>query len=481
MAKDRLKTIKKNIYLGGNTMKRFALLFAAVCMWCYALPALAFNSGSTGADGAFSPPANIAVQLPDSGVLNYTTVNIPTGVTVTFLKNATNTPVYILASGDVTIAGTINVNGDTGATIAPGRGGPGGFDGGVGGPVNFCGGPGLGSGGGKAGIQVFTTMSYGAGGGGGSFGTAGAAGGTANATYSRGGAGGSTYGNTDIYPFIGGSGGGGACASSSYLGTGGGGGGGALLIASSGTINVTGSITANGGAGGAISGGSYSGVGGAGSGGAIRLVANTIKGEGTISATGGLGGGVYLVLSSAAAGSGRILFEANTFQRSATTNPPHFFDNTPATLFPAVAPSLKITKIGGITVTATPKGTFGDPDVTLPSTIVNPVDILVESSNIPVGTTVSITIIPEFGATTGASAVLQGSDALSTATVPANFSSKTVNVIVASATFTLASSNSVPVFADGERVAKIKVDSVLGGKSSITYITESGREVRASM
>lgn len=42
-----------------------------------------FNSGSTGADGAFAPTQGwVNVQVPPSGVLNYTTINIPDGVNV---------------------------------------------------------------------------------------------------------------------------------------------------------------------------------------------------------------------------------------------------------------------------------------------------------------------------------------------------------------------------------------------------------------
>ena len=68
-------------------------------------PTFAFNSGSTGADGAFNPTTNTSLQMPASGVFNFTTVNIPFGVTVTFIRNAANTPVVILASGNVTITG----------------------------------------------------------------------------------------------------------------------------------------------------------------------------------------------------------------------------------------------------------------------------------------------------------------------------------------------------------------------------------------
>ena len=104
-----------------------------------------FSSGSTGTDGAYAPscaptPCTVTEPLPLSGVFNYTTVTIPAGVTVRYTRNAANTPVTMLATGDVTVAGTINLNGDSGATTGAsstfnlgGSGGPGGFDGGNGG------------------------------------------------------------------------------------------------------------------------------------------------------------------------------------------------------------------------------------------------------------------------------------------------------------------------------------------------------------
>lgn len=119
-----------------------------------------FISGSTGADGAFNPTSNIAVQLPASGIFNYTTVNIPAGVTVTFTKNAANTPVYILTTGDVTIAGNIQVDGQSVAysnpiATTPGAGGPGGYSGGYGGTSTLAGGKGLGPGGGAGGPSSY--------------------------------------------------------------------------------------------------------------------------------------------------------------------------------------------------------------------------------------------------------------------------------------------------------------------------------------
>src|SRR3989339_708980 len=94
------------------TMSHFKLgtLIGALSLAGLTLPAFAYDSGSTGIDGAFSPTVNSELQIPESGVFNFTTVNIPTGVTVTFKKNTTNTPVVVLASGNVTVAGAINLN-----------------------------------------------------------------------------------------------------------------------------------------------------------------------------------------------------------------------------------------------------------------------------------------------------------------------------------------------------------------------------------
>ena len=73
-----------------------------------------FSSGSSGSDGPLAPTANTVLQIPTNGIFNFTTINIPAGVTVTFTKNASNTPVTLLATGDVTIAGTIDVSGANG-------------------------------------------------------------------------------------------------------------------------------------------------------------------------------------------------------------------------------------------------------------------------------------------------------------------------------------------------------------------------------
>src|SRR6266550_9154022 len=100
------------------TIKRWAALVALLLpLFSVAVTVQAqntFSSGSTGSDGPFSPATSQSIVVPDSGVFNFTTVNIPTGVTITFTRNLTNKPMTILASGDVVIAGTINLDGKLG-------------------------------------------------------------------------------------------------------------------------------------------------------------------------------------------------------------------------------------------------------------------------------------------------------------------------------------------------------------------------------
>ena len=94
--------------------RRIMFHLAMVAFWlmtAHVTSADAFTSGSTGADGAFNPTANTELQVPAGGVLHFTTVTIPAGVLVTVKPNAANTPLTILASGDVLIDGVLSVTG----------------------------------------------------------------------------------------------------------------------------------------------------------------------------------------------------------------------------------------------------------------------------------------------------------------------------------------------------------------------------------
>lgn len=456
-----------------TALMSWVMVLVTACWTSIALAA--FESGSTGADGAFEPTANIALQIPESGVLNYTTVTIPTGVTVTFKKNSQNTPVTILATGDVTINGSINLDGSAGNYIIPGAGGPGGFDGGQGGAAYGIGKRGEGPGGGGGGTSR-TNDYYGAGGGGGGgFASSGAGGGS---PYVSGGGGGGTYGNERVLPAIGGSGGGGAGGTNTYVGGGGGGGGGAIVIASSGTITVNGSIIANGGVGAGTSttSGNSSG-GGGGTGGSIRLIANTISGNGSITANGGSGGVGWNNVNGGSGAAGRIRFEASNVLRTAATSPPMTL-GYPYAVTPPNMPSLTISSIGGVSSPTVPKGAYGAPDVMLPFNTKNPITIVVTGSNIPTGQTVTVKASPSVGSATSASATLEGTEASSNASLSLSIATAYPSIITASVTFQLTAANGAPIYAMGELVEKVRVSSALGGRSLVTYITASGKEVQ---
>ena len=447
----------------------FLTVALGVLAWTPAA-AQTFNSGSTGADGPFSPASNTTLALPPSGVFNFTTITIPSGITVTFTKNAANTPVILLATGAVTISGTINVSGGNGGPLGrPGAGGPGGFDGGAGGDgvTTATGGAGLGPGGGIQGVNCQ--------GSGGSYGFAGTA--AFNPSCSTIGPAGATYGSPLLRPIVGGSGGSGGSAGGVPGGPGGsgGGGGGALLIASSGTLtlNSGSQLLADGGAGG--SAGNFGGGGG--SGGAIRLIATGITTTGNLFARGGAQGGGF----AGAGGLGRIRLEAYTLTVSGGSRSPEPTQGFPQPAFPGTGqPSLTIASIGGIAAPATPGGNFlTAPDILLPTGTTNPVAVALTASNIPLGTVIQVTATPQSGSkTTATSSGLSGSVASSSATASINLSLTQTNVLTATATFPLvASAGGGPVYAGGEEVTHVRVAAVLGGASRVTYLTRSGREV----
>lgn len=451
--------------------------------------AFAFNSGSTGADGAFNPTVNTELELPPNGIFNFTSVNVPTGVTVTFKKNTTNTPVVILASGDITIAGSLNASGTSSTSVGaagngnigddgiPGIGGPGGFDGGRGGNVNAQGGVGLGPGGGSQGRGYYSCFAGYEGGSGGGFGGTGGNVNSCGCTTLTGGTG---YGSSLLLPLIGGSGGGGAAGGSSFAGSAGGGGGGAVLLAASGTVSVTGSVLANGGSAGAASGAGVGGSGGGGSGGAIRIIATAITGNGAINATGGSFGdhGGTSCARGGSGGAGRIRLEADTITRTAATNPA-YTTGAPGAVFVSGLPTLKIESVAGVAAPANPTG---NADITLPAATVNPVTVVFRTTNVPVGNTVKLTLVPASGnATNVISPALTGSTADATASVSIALPTGP-SVLQAQTTYTIVAAlgDLMRNYAGNERVERIELVASLNGKSTTNLITVSGKRYEAT-
>lgn len=463
------------------TRRPASVLFAvAITMLLFPLHGRAqstFNSGSTGADGEFAPTSNRTLTVPANGIFNFTTISIPSNVTVTFTRNAANTPVVFLAQGNVTIAGVINVSGQSApesGTRLPipnyGRGGPGGFDGGPGGrpQTQRMGGAGQGPGGGFGGDAVSTACAGGwsQGGGGAGFGQQGTAG-RCNSGSGANPAGGAAYGSSLIQPLVGGSGGGGGAGGAlNEHGGGGGGGGGAILIASSTRIDHSGLIYANGGSGGesplccASTTINSSASGGGGSGGAIRLVAPVIAGGGRLDVFGG-GSGFPSTGGTGAAGRVRV-----DIVSSGNLN----YLNS--------LPSLTIASVGGI---AAPSVPTGEGDIAFPTGSASTQSVVLNTTGVPPGTTVTLTVKPASGlptVTTSAPLVGTRESATATATIEVPVGSSTVTAVT-SYTVSVAMGEALSVYAQNERVERIIVSSDLGASSTVTLVTASGRQVRA--
>jgi hypothetical protein len=344
------------------------------------------SSGSNGSDGAFSPATNVVINMAGhpNGIFQYTSVNISNEVTVTFIPNASNTPVVWLVQSNCVVSGSVDVSGQPSAGAQGGQGGPAGYVGGNGRPIATVGrGPG--------GSVDFSGY------GGGSY---------ATGPY--------PYGNAFLIPLLGGSGGGGATNLIGLYGdSAAGGGGGAILIAANGEIIVSGSISANGGS--SFQWYYYGSIGynaGGGSGGAIRLVASKLSGTGSISASGGRNSG----------GAGRVRLDVfdNSFGGSIGGVYTQGFQPV---IIPVSGqlPALALSSVGGIPVSASPTGVIATPDAVLSGLQTNPVSVVVRCSNLPLNSQVIVSVKPVSGPViTAVGYNDSGSLATSTATVVLN-------------------------------------------------------------
>ena len=325
------------------------------------------------------------------GVWRFSKISIPKGMVLRFKKNATNTPVCWLATGNVEINGIIDLSGEnawntTNPTLikrmSP-KGGPGGFDGGRGGITfeesgKYSGMPGVGPGGGDPAFEGNQGNDW-VGKNGGFTGSADSSGKTT-----------SVYGNSYLKPLIGGSGGGGGKSSQSKNdGAPGGGGGGAIFIASSRDILLNGQILANGGDG-ALMGDFPSG---AGSGGAIRLVADRVTGSGILSAKSGIGGLELHQPNPNRVPTGRIRIEA--YERDLANTKPHSptpFQAPPMAESPIKSfGALRVASVSGQNIAQPSSGDVNSPDIVLDTA--GMVKIVVQASKeVPDGTQVRVRI-----------------------------------------------------------------------------------------
>ncbi len=407
-------------------MKRILMLTISFLVLASLAEAQSFSSGSTGADGPLDlTSGDRKVQLPESGVLNYTTVNIPFGKTLTFKRNSRNTPVTMLAQGGVTILGVINVSNVSDLDTPPilTTPGPGGFYGGNPGQ------PGLGPGGGAS---------------------------TGNAD-------GKWVGPLSLVPIIGGSGGG----NNGY------GGAGAILIASSTSITLSGAIYA-------FSQHALGSGGPHGGGGAIRLVANSINVSGQLFA--------YSTNASTqcipCAGVIRIEAPPGSLTFTGNTDPPAVLSGINPIVVSSAPPILTIISIGGFTVPSNTGQRFNTVDLLLPNQLADPISIVVQGNNIPVGTSVSVSSVSFSPNATSTPSTLQGTFASSTASPTIsglNRSIGTVTYLLASATFAPPPPTAPFNQKGANYVEKVRVESLIGEKPKFIFLRKDGTEIKPEM
>jgi len=312
-----------------------------------------------------------------SGVWHFTTIEIGPNVIVSFEGNAENTPLRWLASGDVVIEGTLDLSGRerrhedglSGLVFGLGGfGGPGGYDGASSAPLGSnLRSPGNGPGGGFfTGAQDSEDGEF------------------------------ASYGNSWLYPLVGGSGGG-------TLGSnvGGGGGGGAALIASSGDLTLNVAIVS-------LGQEQPSSIA-TGSGGAVLLRANRLLGDGDIDV-----------------GEGRKRLEGwETPLADSIAGLSELREVGPPLLpveLGASPPKLWVDSVNGVTVANPPvtRDSLVEPDVVFSSG--GPVQIVVKGANVPIGAEVTLFIsLADDSVIEAGPAVFNGAQAVFNVTLPDGF------------------------------------------------------------
>jgi hypothetical protein len=130
--------------------------------------------------------------------------------------------------------------------------------------------------------------------------------------------------------------------------------------------------------------------------------------------------------------------------------------------------------VAGVAVPANPTGSG---DVVLPADTPNPVTVAFETSGVPVGNTVKLTVTPASGGTTSVvSPALGGTTETASASVSVNLPGGP-STLLAQTSYTLlaAAGNALAPYAGGEQVAEVQLNSSLQGGSTVTLITVSGK------
>ena len=155
------------------------------------------------------------------------------------------------------------------------------------------------------------------------------------------------------------------------------------------------------------------------------------------------------------------------------SEPPYTFDK-PGPLFIAGLPTLKIKSVAGVNSPAIPSGAA---DIALPANITNPVTVAFESTGVPTGNTVTLTVTPSNGAATQAvSPVLTGTTDLATASVNVTLPmGHSILSATTSYTVVAALGDLLAPYAQGERVERVTLVAGLDGSSQAILTTVSGK------
>jgi hypothetical protein len=382
-------------------MKMSCFSIIPVLLMSAAAAPAAINIPTDGSDGVFHATGAVQIDLglastakwdeastsPGKGIYDpekwavmfkYQSVMVDADSTVTFKNHPSGAPVVWLVNDDVSITGSVVLNGqDAHPTNSRffSEPGPGGFRGGVGDVTLTHGSSGFGPGGGRGWVYVWSA------------GESGHSGGTYGTQSGRSDC--PPYGNARVIPLIGGSGASGV--HSRWSGGGGGAGGGAILIACKNSILIRrngniGGIFANGGSGQA-----------AGSGGAIRLVAQTVNGDGYLLAR----PGSYFGDIPDAGGAGRICVEATDAFFTGTVDPGAMVvqpvQAAPPIWPDAGTPKVSLLTLGGQSLPADPRGRFETGAFDLLLDQAGTQELRLGTENVPTTWTVQVKLTPVSG------------------------------------------------------------------------------------
>jgi hypothetical protein len=136
----------------------------------------------------------------------------------------------------------------------------------------------------------------------------------------------------------------------------------------------------------------------------------------------------------------------------------------------ASPPGLQFASVAGVPAPASPQGSYGTPDLTLPAGFTNPATVELTGAQIPVGTVVTVRSTPLQGGSATASGSLSGTIESSTTSVSLMLPTNQPTVLTAEATFALtASLGTGPLYAEGEEVTHVTVAAVFGGDSTVRW------------